>query len=220
MGKQKCVVFGVNDFAVMVQDYMTRFSDIEVVAYTLNKEYITEEKIGDLPVVPFEDIVELYPPEKYSMIVTLGYRRMNDMRKKIFTEAKALGYRMENFIHPTVYRDTEDIGEGNIIFENATINSGAKIGNGNIIWNGCHVSHECTLGDFNFMAGASVLAGKVTLKNNCFMGLHCTVSGGVTCADYTLVGANGFLAHDSKPYGVYLPAKTVCLENKKSIDMI
>ena len=221
MKKEKCVVFGLTTFAQMIRHLTEKFYDVEIVAYTVDRKYKQEENFDGLPVVAFEDLEQKFPNSEYSVLIGLGYSHMNDIRKQKFEEIKAKGYEVENFVHPKVVMDdTFEMGEGNIIFESVVLGYQAKIGNGNIIWNGTHISHESVVGDFNHFSGGTMLGGKTTIKNNCFFGMGSILRGDRIIEDYTLVGAGCYVGNNTKPYGVYVPARTVCLENKKSTDMI
>ena len=220
MSNKQCIIFGTTSFAKMLRHYVEKFTDMKIIAYAIDKAYKDGEFYDELPVVEFEKIEKFYPANEYSFLIALGYSKMNDMRKKKFYEIKEKGYMLENFIHPSVVSDYAEMGEGNIIFENVTLAYNVEIGNGNIIWNGCQISHECIVGDFNFFSGNALIAGQTIVKDNCFFGINSAVRGGNTIEDYTLVGAGCYLNNGSKPYGVYVPARSICLENKKSTDML
>ena len=217
--KMKCVIFGITDFGRMLRYYIEKYTGVEISAFSCDKKYMTENMFDGLPVVEFENIENVYSPQDYSMIIGIGYSSMNELRKRKFQEAKNKGYRLENFIHPTVVNECRKMGEGNIIFENVTLAYGTEIGDGNIIWNGCQISHETVIGNFNYIAVSCVLAGKPIIKNNCFLGINCAVQGKTILNDYTLIGAECFVKENTKEYSVYVPARSICLENKKSIDM-
>lgn len=216
--KRYCIIFGANDFGRMLRFYAEKYMDISVVAYTLNEKYITERKKDGIPVIEFEKINEKYPPEKYAFILAIGYKKMNDIRKKIYNQIKQMGYDVVNLIHPSAQIECLSMGEGNIILENAVLAYGSKIGTGNIIWNGCQISHESEVGDFNYFAPSAVIAGKTVVKNNCFLGIQSAVRGGNILEDYTLVGAGSYINSSTETNEVYVPARTVCLTNKSSKD--
>lgn len=221
MGKKKCIIFGVNSFAKMVKHCAEKYCDMEFVAYAVDAKYKKEDEFDNLPVVAFDNIEEIYPPEEYNFMLGLGYSKMNELRKQKFMEIKEKGYYIESFVHPKVIKDdTFVMGEGNVIFEAVVLGYEAKIGNGNIIWNGSNISHESIVGDFNHFSGGTMLGGKTVIKNNCFFGMGSVIRGDRVIEDYTLVGAGCFINKNTKPYDVYVPARTVCLEGKKSIDLM
>lgn len=220
MDKKQCIIFGTTSFAKMLRHYIEKFTEIQIAAYAIDASYKESTVFDGLPVIEFENVEEYYPPDKYSFMLALGYSKMNDIRKRKFNEVKEKGYILENFIHPSVVQDYMKMGEGNIIFENVTLAYNVQLGDGNIIWNGCQISHECIVGDFNFFSGNAIIAGQTIVKNNCFLGINSAVRGARTLENYTLVGAGCYMNGSSKPFGVYVPARSICLENKKSTDMM
>ena len=50
--------------------------------------------------------------------------------------------------------------------------------------------------------------------------MNSVIRGPKIVEDYTLVGAGCYINNDTKAYGVYVPARSICLENKKSTDMM
>lgn len=220
MKKRKSIIFGMTPFAKMIRYYIEKYSEIEIVAYTVDAFYKDTDTFDNLPVAAFEEVENQYPSDQYSFILAVGYTHMNSIRKQKYQEIKAKGYRLDNFIHPSVVKENIEIGEGNIILENVTLAYDVKIGNCNIIWNGCQISHESVIGDFNFFSVSSLVAGKTIVKNNCFLGVNSAVRGARVLEDYTLIGAGCYMNYDSIPYGVYVPARSVYLENKKSINML
>ena len=220
MNKRKCIMFGLTTFAEMVRYYVEKYTDIEVIAYTVDAKYKKENIYDGLPVVAFEDMDGIYPSDESLVIIGLGYSKMNDLRKQKFIQVKEKGYKIEGFIHPSVIQDIGERGEGNIIFEGAVLGYNVKLGDGNIIWNGCNISHESVIGDFNHFSAGTTLGGKTIVKNNCFFGMNSVIRGPKIVEDYTLVGAGCYINNDTKAYGVYVPARSICLENKKSTDMM
>lgn len=220
MEKKQCIIFGTTDFGKMLRYYMEKFTDTKIAAYAVDGAYKETDNYDGLPVVEFEKMEENYSADKYLLMLALGYSKMNNIRGKKFYEAKEKGYTLASFIHPSAGQSYAEIGEGNIVLENVTLAYGSKIGDGNIVWNGCQISHECVIGDFNYFAPGVVVAGKTIVKNNCFLGINSAVRGARTLEDYTLVGAGCYMNNSSTPYSVYVPARSICLENKRSTDMM
>ena len=69
--KNKVVIFGTLDTAELAHYYLTHDSKYEVVAFTVNKEYLKEDTFTprgsttSYPVVPFEELENYYPPTEY-----------------------------------------------------------------------------------------------------------------------------------------------------------
>lgn len=193
---------------------------IYIYGFTVESCYRHSDIYNDLPLVDFETLEEHFPPDEYGLYICMGYTHMNSVRERIFSQALAKGYEILNYIHPAAMVETDDIGIGNIILPGAIIEPFCKIGDGNIFKSGAHLAHHSTVKNYNFFAVESSVAGKVSIDNNCFFGNNCTVRDGVHIADRTLVGAGCYISNDTQADGVYVPARSVYLQNKKSIDFI
>ena len=220
MGK-KCVIFGLTNMSRMLHYDLEHYAGVEVVAFTVDGAYRTEETFDGLPVVAFEECAGIYPPETHTMLICLGYKKMNRLREEKANAAKAVGYELQGFIHPDAFvADNAVIGEGNIILEGVVVSYGAVICDGNIIWNGCNISHGTVTGNYKHFSGGVTLGGLAKITNHCFFGMNSVISGGHTMGDSTLVGALGFVNKDTEPYSVYVPGRTVKLEGKSSTELL
>lgn len=216
---KKVVLFGLGQFADMMYSYLHAQAGYQICAFTVDRQYLLPSmQYNGLPVVAFEELREHYPPEEYGLFLCLGHTDMNRARRDKFREAKKMGYRILSYTHPTATVLTEDFGEGNIILENATIGAFCTIGKGNVFWPCSHIAHHTSIGDFNFFTISVAVAGNIHIHNNCFFGNNCTIKNGIDIADYTLVGAGCYVSKSTKAHGVYVPARSVCLEGKTSDD--
>ena len=217
---KKIIIFGVSDLGRLLLWYLKKDTLREVVAFTANKDYIDQDSYCGLPVIPFENITEIYSPDDYEILIAIGNRKMNDIRKKVFYDCKEKGYTIASYIHSTVSLNSCDLGEGNILLENCLIYPFSKIGKGNLLWDHVLISHDCVVGDFNTFSSYADLCGYVTIGNNGYYGKHCIINDYAKMADYTLVGAAAYAKGTSKEYDVIVPARSVTLENKKSTDLM
>ena len=214
------VIFGNTDFARLLKYYISIDDDREVVAFTVNREYIKEESFCDLPLVAFEDVEDLYPPNEYEILIALGNSKMNDVRKTVYFNCKQKGYTIASYYHSSCSIHTKDIGEGNILLENCLLYPYCKLGDGNLLWDHVLISHDCVVGDFNTFSSYADLCGYVQIGNNGYFGKHCILNDFMKVADYTLIGAGAYAKGDTKAYDVVVPARSVTLEHKKSTDLM
>lgn len=216
---KKIVIFGIGDFGRLMKYYIDQ-EGREVEAFCVNKHLLNSDTFCDLPVVAFEEISNIYPNDKYDILLAIGYTKMNDVRKKIWKECKENGYTIASIIHSSSTIHTEDIGEGNIILENVVIQPFVSIGVGNLIWPSVTIGHDCKLGDFNTLAGNVSLSGFVNIGDNCFIGNSCVFRDHLTIANYTFTGINTSVIKDTKPYSVLVAPKSQVLKQIKSTDMM
>lgn len=213
---KKIIIYGAGDFAQMMKYYIEKDLNGEVVAYTVEKKYIEQEKVDDISVIPFEDLEKTFSNKDYDVVIGVVGRNMFNDRSSIYNSIKQKGYQMPNIIHTTASINTDDIGDANIVMDNSVIGPMCKIGSGNIIWPCVSIAHQNTVGDFNQFAGCSSSIGQIEIGSHCFIGNNCTLY--ATIADYTFVGAGTYIRKDTEEYGVYTTPREIKL-NKKSIDI-
>src|SRR5690349_15181986 len=68
----KVVVFGTSQWAELSHFYLTEDSPHEVVAFTLDRDYIESAEFRGLPVVPFDEMETHYPPEDFKMFIPMS----------------------------------------------------------------------------------------------------------------------------------------------------
>ena len=214
------IIFGTGDFAQLIYYYVVNDQKRKVAAFTVERKYISEKTFMGLPLVPFEEIWELYNPSEYSMVIAFIGKRMLMERKRIYEKAEKMGYEMENIIHSSASISSDKIAGGNIIMERVIVAPFSQIGKGNIMWSNATVQHHNVIGDFNVLAPNVSPSGFVKIGNHCFIGNNCTIKNRMEIADFTLVGAGAYVQECTEEYEVIVPSRSRILKDKKSIDMM
>jgi len=200
------VIIGAGEFAEIAYEYFSDFTDKEVVAFAVEKEFIDKQNLFGLPVVPFEDIETLYPPEEYEVFVAITYTQLNRVRERLYKQTKKKGYRFATFIHPTVFlgRDVK-IGENCFIFEHNNIQRKVRIGNNVVIWSKNHIGHRSVIKDNCYLASGIVISGYCEIGENCFLGVNCSLNDKIKIAKDTIIGNGAIVIKDiEEPGGVYV----------------
>jgi sugar O-acyltransferase (sialic acid O-acetyltransferase NeuD family) len=188
----KVVVFGTALVAELAHYYLTKDSEHDIVAFTVNQEYITDPSFCGLPVVPFEDITTLYPPQEYKFFAPLSERKMNQVRASVYQQIKDLGYSFISYISSKATVLTDKIGENCFILEDNTIQPFVTIGNDVVLWSGNHIGHHGTIHDHVYFTSHVVLSGRCDVGAYSFFGVNATIRDGCQIGEGTLVamGAN------------------------------
>ncbi|MCS7317950.1 MAG: acetyltransferase [Candidatus Dojkabacteria bacterium] len=211
----KIIIFGSGDIAQIAKYYFDIDSPHEVIAFTLDKEYIKESLFEGLPVIPFEQIEQFFPPSEYQMFIAISYRDMNRLRQKKFFEAKSKGYHLVSYISSkSTYLSQYKCGENCFIFEDNTIQPFVKIEDNVTIWSGNHIGHHSIIHSHNFISSHVVISGHCEIEPNCFLGVNSTIAHWVKIAKGTLVGAGATITKNTEPDSVYVPAKSIKLDKK------
>jgi sugar O-acyltransferase (sialic acid O-acetyltransferase NeuD family) len=207
--KQRLVIFGSGDIAELAHFYFSIDTDYEVVAFTVDAQYLTADSLCGLPVVPFAQIAQLYPPAEFALFVALSYSKLNAVRKEKYLAGKALGYRLANYVssHATVLNQGR-MGDNCFIFEDNTVQPFVTIGSNVTLWSGNHIGHHSTIGDHSFISSHVVVSGGVTIGEQCFLGVNSTLRDHISIGDRCVVGAGALLLADAEADGLYIGQAT------------
>jgi sugar O-acyltransferase (sialic acid O-acetyltransferase NeuD family) len=198
--KEKVVIFGQGELAEVIHFYLKHDSSYEVVAFTVDGQYMQESTFAGLPIVPFENITVSHPPSRYKMFVALSYKSVNLVRAKKFEEAKAKGYSLISYVNSkAITWPGLEIGENCFIFESNVIQPFVKIGNNVTLWSGNHIGHHSTIKDHCFLASHIVVSGGVVVEPYTFIGVNATLRDHVTIGAECVIGAGALVLKDVAP---------------------
>ena len=207
----KVIIFGLQDLASLAHFYLKHDSEHEVVAFSVTREYLSEEDTFEgVPVVAFEEIESIYPQSEYHFFAPMSHRKMNMLRKSIYDQVRAKGYPFISYVSSkaTVFPGAV-IGDNCFILEDNTIQPFTPIGNNVVMWSGNHIGHHGVIKDHVFFTSHVVLSGHCIVEPFCFFGVNATIRDGLYIAEGTLVGMSACVTKDTEPWGVYtgIPAK-------------
>ncbi len=201
---RKIVIFGTGDFARIAAVYFDEDSPHEVVAFTVNEQYLDGEPLLDREVVAFETLEERFPPADYGMFVAIGFSRVNQARAEVYEQCKAKGYELVSFVSSkAAVLGRVEIGDNTFIFEENVVQPFVKIGNDVVLWSGNHIGHDATIGDHCFIASHAVVSGNVTIGEYCFVGVNATFRDGITVAPRCVIGAAALIMKDTEEGAVH-----------------
>jgi len=188
---KKLILFGNGKIADVVFYYFNNHSKYNVVAFTCDRDFIVTPQFNGLPVIPFEEIEERFPPSDYCMFIAIGYQDLNNLRTKKYMAAKEKGYNIISFIHPqTDVPNNVEIGENTIIMNNAVVQPCVKIGNNVFVWGGTVIGHHSIVGDNCWLTSSTNVSGNVVIGKNCFFGINATLGHSIKIGDNCFIGAN------------------------------
>ena len=202
------VIFGNAEIASLAKFYFTHDSDYEVVAFTVDDDYLEYDSYEGLPVIPFSVMKEKYPPSDYGMHVALSYMQLNKLREEKYHQAKAAGYTLVSYVSSktTTWPDLS-LGDNCFILENQTIQPSVKIGNNVMLWSGNHIGHGTEIGDHTYLASQVVISGNCIIGKRCFFGVNSTLKDFLTIGDDVFVAMDASVAKDLLSDSVVLAAR-------------
>lgn len=198
------VVFGVGQWASLAHLYLTHDSPHEVVAFTLDRDYLKEKEHLGLPVVAFDEVEGLYPPDRFEMFVPMSFKKMNHLRAGKYHEAKEKGYELISYVSSRATTWPGFVcGDNCFILEDNTIQPFVEIGNDVVLWSGNHIGHHTLIKDHVMITSQVVISGACTVEPYCFFGVNATVRDETVVARETLVGAGALILKDTKEFEIY-----------------
>lgn len=215
----KVILFGIGSFSLLLKEYLERFTHDSVVGFVCHRKYWQADKLDSTPVYVLEDLEQSCAPGDALILPSIGYSRMNTLRADVVNALRSKGYGFASFIHPSVQWYGDSIGEGNIILENVTFGLHSSLGDFNVVFNGCTITHDVRIGNCNHFSPRVAFSGNVQVGNYCFFGTNCTLKNNISIADYSLIGAGAFVQQSTQDHSVLVPARSITLENKDSMDV-
>ena len=194
---KKLVLVGDSAFAEVAYEYFTYDSEYEIVAFSVEREFLRRDRLFGLPVVPFEELEDHFPPAGHEFYAALVYTQGNALRTRLYEAARARGYRPASYVSSRafVWRNAV-LGEHCFIFESNVIQPVARIGRNVVLWSGNHIGHHSSVGDHCFVSSHVVVSGFVEVGHSCFLGVNATVANNTKVGDRCTVGAGALILGD------------------------
>ena len=203
------VIFGTGEIAALAHYYFSSDSEYEVVAFTVDREYLGDEKFCGLPVVALDEVDRHFSPANFSMFVALSYSKLNAVRREKYLAGKAAGYNFASYVssRATVLGHSV-IGENCFILEDNTVQPFVTIGDNVTLWSGNHIGHHSVIEDHTFIASHVVVSGGCRVSEGSFIGVNATLRDHITIGARCVVGAGALILADTEPEGVYVSQET------------
>ena len=189
---KQLVIFGSAEIAKLAFYYFSNDSNYRVVAFTVDDAFVDRDHFLGLPLVPFSQVADRFPPGENYMHVALSYTKLNRLRQEKYEQAKTTNYTLASYVcsKSATWPDLT-IGDNCFILENQTIQPTVRIGNNVMIWSGNHLGHGSVIGDHTYIASHVVISGHCKIGKRCFFGVNATVR------DFCTIGDDCFIAMDA-----------------------
>jgi carbonic anhydrase/acetyltransferase-like protein (isoleucine patch superfamily) len=193
------VILGTRNFAEIAHYYFTHDSEHTVVAFTVDAAYLKEGSFLGLPVVPFEELDQHFPPAQYAMFVAVGHQKLNTQRASKVADAEAKGYRLVSFVSSKADVPPElEVGPNSMVMERSTLQPFVKVGRDTIIWSTTRLGFHTRVGEHCWLV-CPLLGESVTVGDYTFVGLNATIAPHRSIGRSNVIGA-GALINDFEVY--------------------
>lgn len=215
MTARPIIILGAGGHAKVLFEIL-RLHDRRVTGVTSAEKDAKEKKFCGVPVLGGDEVLKKFNPNEIELVNGVGAITNPDLRREIFEQGKADGFKFATLIHPSaVIAADVEIGEGAQIMAGAVVQPGVRVGMNSIINTRAGVDHDCQLGAHAHVAPGATLCGSVMVGDLSLVGAGATVLQGVTIGQRCIVGG-GALLRENAPDGTVFAGVPARLIRKKS----
>lgn len=201
---KKLIIVGDSAFAQIAKEYFESDSEYSVVAFSVERDFLVNSEVAGLPVVPLEEIDQMFNPSTHEVYVAIVYTQLNRLRARLAKSAKSKGYRLASYVSKYAFVwPNAVLGEHHFIFENNTIQPFVHIGENVVLWSGNHIGHHSTIGDNCFISSHVVISGFCNVGQYSFIGVNATLANNVTLGCDNWIGPNVSIMKNTEVGTIY-----------------
>lgn len=214
----KLIIFGTGELAQLAYFYFSHDSEYDVLGFTLDSSYIDSPSYLGLPLIPFEEIVDIYPPNEYKMFIAIGYSKLNQNRIDKYNQAKSKGYVLASYVSS---KSTSwpglVVGENTFIMEDNTIMPFCVIGNNILVFVNNIISHHMVIKDHVTITSHCAIGGNVIIEEKAFIGLNASLRNNIVIGRGAIIGTAANVVKDVDDYKVMMgnPAKALEIDSSE-----
>ena len=170
---QRIVLAGNAITAQILHSYLSADSRYDVVALTVDEEFVSRGGIAGLETVPISRLKTAFPQNSCRIVMAIGYDNLNRVRESVFDRLKEIGYAMETYVHAEARVHTRNpLGEGCVVLPGAVIEPHAAVGANTMVWTNVTLAHHCRVAEHCWIAAGTVVSGQVKILRNTFVGVN------------------------------------------------
>jgi sugar O-acyltransferase (sialic acid O-acetyltransferase NeuD family) len=206
---KKLIIIGAGETAMLAYEYFTFDSEYEVTAFSVNKAYINESILYDLPIIALENIKKTHPIKDYEVFIAMSSGKLNRVRTEFYNNLKSMGYVLASYVSSKafVWKNVK-IGDNCFILENNTLQPFVNIGNNVTLWSGNHIGHRSLIQNNCFISSHCVVSGFCDIGENSFLGVNCTLENNVIIEADNFIGAGSLIQKNTVKKSFYQRKQT------------
>lgn len=187
---EQIIIFGTGNGAKTAYHYLSKSPMHDVVAFTVDEEFMYFDRFFDKPVVSFDSVEQYYDPQNYKIFILLGFDNLNATRADKYNAAKQKGFTLASFVSPDAHiDDTVTIGENCFILDGQTINPNVQIGDNVVLWSGNHIGDNSKIESHVWISSHVSIGGNARIGKETFVGMNATIFDSVIIGERNIVGA-------------------------------
>ncbi len=206
------VIFGNGQMAEYAYARFRRDAMREIVGFTVDRAVLRDPVLCGLPVVPFEEVEQRFPPAAVRMFIAVGPIQNNRIRAERYLEARRRGYRFASYVSPhAIVDDGTEIGENCSIGDHAIVAPYTRIGDDVRIGAGAVIGHHCVLEDHCFIGVNCTVLGSVRIGARALVGAGAVIRDQISLGEASIVGIGATIVRDTVPGSVHVAPEAIQL---------
>jgi sugar O-acyltransferase (sialic acid O-acetyltransferase NeuD family) len=202
---KKIILAGNAITADILNSYLTQDHRYQVIGLTVDDEFLERGGIEGLDSIALSRLSNVYCSEECSVIMAMGYDDINRSRESMFHRIKAMGYRIESYVHPDAKVFTKyPLGEGCVVLPSAVIEPHVRLGANSMVWANVTLAHHSSVAENCWIASGAVISGQARVERNAFIGVNATIVNKVVVGEYCIIGAGALITKNTKASSVHL----------------
>ena len=188
MARKEIILIGAGGHALSCIEVIEQEGNYLIAGLIGADDHINTIKIGYKVLATDSALQDLSKTYKYAH-VTVGQISSPDLRMKIYSRLKELGFELPVIVSPRAYVSKHAcIAEGTIVMHGAVVNAGATIG-ANCIINSCALIEHCArVADHCHIATRATINGDVKIGSGAFVGSGAVIKQGLEIGERVVIG--------------------------------
>jgi sugar O-acyltransferase (sialic acid O-acetyltransferase NeuD family) len=187
--KEKIILIGGGGHCKSVIDIIEKQNKYEIYGIIDKHENLGNQVLG-YNVIGTDDELETLFEECPNACITMGHVHSNEVRKRLFSKALEIGYKLPPIISPLSYVSKyAQIDMGSVIMHHAFINAGVKIGQNCIINTKALIEHDSTIASQSHVSTGAIINGDCHITEDSFIGSGSVITEGKTIKGFIKAGS-------------------------------
>lgn len=153
-----------------------------------------------------DDVLADLPRPLYALVAVGAPLLRRKLREKVIKQ----GIQIISYIDPAAHVSRRaEVGNGSIVYPNATIHADTKLGIGVLVNSNATVGHETKIGDYSNIGPGVAIGGRCEIGSGVYVGIGASIVEFIKVTEGVVLGAGATLVHHADIPGTYVgvPAK-------------
>jgi UDP-perosamine 4-acetyltransferase len=213
--KDKIVVIGGGGHAKVIISILKKLNHYDIVGYTDPEN--KGEILGILYLGNDDRLNSLFSDGVINAVIGLGQIKSAALRRKVVDMCKSIGFNLPGIISPdAIINEDVRIGNGTVVMDGVTINSGSTIGECSILNTNASIDHDCVIGDFTHIAPGVTLSGEVVIRDEVLVGTGANIIQQIQITNKTIISAGSTVKSNIFTSGIYNGNPALLIKESKN----